>query len=601
MTVARPPLGATPVAGGTRFEVWAPHAARVEVRIDRPDAGHGEPIGLHRDGATGNWAGVLDGIIAGDRYRLRMDDGPWLPDPASRFQPDGVHGPSEVVDRDFAWSVDGWRGIDLDRAVLYELHVGTFTPQGTLRAAITQLDRLAALGVTLVELMPVNAFPGERNWGYDGVFPYAVQASYGGPAALAEFVDAAHARGIGVVLDVVYNHLGPEGNILAEFGPYFTDAYTTPWGKAVNVSERSSDDVRRFFVDNATGWVRDYRLDGLRLDAVHAIVDPTALTFVEELIAAVHAVAAEEDRRILVTAESSANDPRLVRPVEQHGWGADAVWDDDVHHALRVALTGEQREYYAGYAGPADLAAAWQHRFVYRGQYSPVLGRRHGAPVDDVDHRHFIVFTTNHDHVGNTPRGERMLSHDPDRWPKLRLAATAVLLSPFTPMLFMGEEYGELAPFPFFVDHSDAELIEAVRRGRSEEFALSEGGDGIADPADPTTFRDAVIDPSLAESEPHRSHLEMYTELLRLRRELPIVTADDADQTTTLDGETMTVTRTLGDERMVLVLNFGDREIVPTAGEPALRTAFDSNSPRWGGTGGTGVAPWSARLTIDPA
>ena len=591
---ASPPLGATPVAGGTRFEVWAPSATQVDVRVEGQDA-----VGLRSDGATGNWVGVLGGVAAGDRYRLRIDDGDWLADPASRLQPDGVHGPSEVVDRDFEWSVDGWRGIELDRAVLYELHVGTFTPQGTLIAAIDHLDRLAELGVTLVELMPVNAFPGERNWGYDGVFPYAVQASYGGPPALAAFVDAAHARGIGVVLDVVYNHLGPEGNVLPRFGPYFTDAHSTPWGSAVNVSEQHSDDVRRYLVDNAVGWVRDYRLDGLRLDAVHAIVDPTATTFVEELIADVGAVAAEEDRQVLVTLESSANDPRLVRTVDQHGWGADAVWNDDVHHALRVALTGERHEYYAGYSGVGDLAAAWQHRFVYRGQFSPTRGRRHGAPADDVDHRHFVAFATNHDHVGNTPRGDRMLASDPDRWAKLRLAASTILLSPFTPLLFMGEEYGEPAPFPYFIDHGDPELVEAVRRGRTAEFADHDWGGGIADPADPETFRAAVIDPSLAEREPHRSHAAMYTELLRLRRTLPALTDGDAEQSVTVEGTTMTVTRDDGDQALRLVVNFGDREISPESVGPTGRSIFDSDAEEWGGSGGERIAPWSARLVVE--
>lgn len=592
MTASRPPLGATPVDSGTRFEVWAPRATTVEVKVEGRDTA--SP--LQHDTSTGTWIAVVSDVAPGDRYRLRIDAGRWLPDPASRLQPDGVHGPSEVVDRQYRWTVDDWRGVDIDRAVLYELHVGTFTPAGTLAAAIGELDRLAELGVTLVELMPLNAFPGERNWGYDGVFPYAVQASYGGPTALAEFVDAAHARGLGVVLDVVYNHLGPEGNVLAEFGPYFTDAYATPWGAAVNVSERHSDDVRRYLVDNAVGWVRDYRLDGLRLDAVHAIVDPTAVTFVEELTGAVHALAAKEERQVLVTLESSANDPRLVRGVDRHGWGADAVWDDDVHHALRVALTGERHEYYADYDGVADLAAAWRHRFVYRGQYSVTRGRRHGATADDVDHRRFVAFTTNHDHVGNTPRGDRMLADDPDRWAKLRLAASAILLSPFTPMLFMGEEYGEEAPFPYFVDHGDDHLIELVRRGRAEEFGHLDGSDGIADPADPATYRAAVIDPSLAESEPHRSHLAMYRELLRLRRELAIVTASDADQDVTLQGTTMTVTRTNGDDRMVLQLNFGDVDREPSGSGDS--TVFDSNSPRWGGAGGHHLARWSARLAI---
>ena len=594
MTAARPPLGATPVAGGTRFEVWAPTATRVEVMVE----GHDAATELRPQGHTGNWVDTLAGVGAGDRYRLRVDGGAWTPDPASRFQPDGVHGPSEVVAREYEWSVDGWSGIELDRAVLYELHVGTFTPAGTLRAAIEQLDRLRALGVTLIELMPVHAFPGARNWGYDGVFPYAVQASYGGPAALAEFVDAAHAHGLGVVLDVVYNHFGPEGNVLTAFGPYFTDAYVTPWGSAVNVAQRHSDDVRRYLIDNAVEWVRDYRVDGLRLDAVHAIVDPTPVTFVEELTAAVHALAAAEERHVLVTLESSANDPRLVRSLEEHGWGADAVWNDDVHHALRVALTGERHEYYSGYSGVADLAAAWQHRFVYRGQYSPAHGRRHGAPVDDVDHRHFVVFTTNHDHVGNTPRGERMLADDRDRWAKLRLAATTILLSPFTPLLFMGEEYGEEAPFPYFVDHGDPELIEMVRRGRTEEFSGLDWSGGIADPADPATFREAVIDPALGERDPHRSHLAMYTELLRLRREQPLVTAADVEQTVTLQGSTLTVKRTRSGDVMLLVLNFGDREIPPSTSDSVGRVLFHSDAPRWGGAGARGIAPWSARLVV---
>jgi maltooligosyltrehalose trehalohydrolase len=607
-------LGATVADGGTRFEVWAPDASTVEVGVERrveTDAGapgftgaeiHPLERAVDAVAELDTWSVVVDDVGHADHYRFRLDGGDWLADPASRWQPEGVHGPSAVVDESlYRWHDGDWTGVDLADAVLYELHVGTFTSEGTFDAAIRHLPRLRDLGVTLVELMPVAAFPGTRNWGYDGVFPFAVQHSYGGPTGLAGFVDAAHRFGLGVVLDVVYNHFGPEGNVLGHYAPYLTDAYRTPWGAAVNVADRGSDGVRRYFIENAVSWVRDLHLDGLRLDAVHAIFDPTPTAFVAELTAAVHDAAGIAGRTALVTIESSANDPRIVRSTSEHGWGCDAVWNDDFHHALRVALTGERHEYYRAYTGAADVATAWEHRWVYSGRYSPSFDRRHGAPADTIDHRHFVVFDTNHDHVGNTPRGDRMLADAEPGDPRHRLAAAAVLLSPFTPMLFMGEEYGELAPFPFFVDHSDPELIEAVRRGRSEEFALSEGGDGIADPADPTTFRDAVIDPSLAESEPHRSHLEMYTELLRLRRELPIVTADDADQTTTLDGEAMTVTRTLGDERMVLVLNFGDREIVPTADEPALRTAFDSNSPRWGGTGGTGVAPWSARLTIDAA
>ena len=339
--------------------------------------------------------------------------------------------------------------------------------------------------------------------------------SYVGPEGLARFVDAAHSVGLAVVLDVVYNHMGPEGNVLGNFGPYFTDAYRTPWGDAMNVSGAGSDHVRRFFIESAVGWITDFHLDGLRLDAVHAIVDPTPTTFVQELTAAVHAAAGAAGRTALVTIESSSNDPRIVRSAAEHGWGCDAVWNDDYHHALRVALTGDRHEYYANYSGAADIAVAWDRRWVYSGQYSAGFDRRHGAPADDVDHRRFIVFDTNHDHVGNTPAGARLLSDASADDPRHRLAAAAILLSPFTPMLFMGEEYGETAPFPYFIDHGDPDLVEAVRRGRRREFADSVGSGEVADPGDPATFAGAVLDPTIAERDPRR--LALYTELLRVR------------------------------------------------------------------------------------
>jgi maltooligosyltrehalose trehalohydrolase len=595
-------LGATVRSdGSTRFEVWAPTAQTVEIDVRRHDADLRSPVAqqpLRRGDST--WTIIVDDVGHGDRYRYRLDGGDWLPDPASRWQPDGVHGPSAIVDESvFRWHDDTWTGVALADTVLYEMHVGAFTPEGTFDAAIRHLPRLRELGITTVEVMPVAAFPGVRNWGYDGVFPFAVQHSYGGPEGLARFVDAAHRFELAVVLDVVYNHMGPEANVLGRFGPYFTDAYRTPWGDAMNVAGPGSDGVRRYFVENAVGWVRDLHVDGLRLDAVHAIFDPTPIPFVEELTTAVHEAAEGAGRTALVTIESSANDPRIVRSRSEHGWGCDAVWNDDVHHALRVALTGDRHEYYANYAGAADVATAWERRWVYSGQYSPGFDRRHGAPAGDIDHRHFIVFDTDHDHVGNTPAGARMLSDADANDPRHRLAAAAILLSPFTPMLFMGEEYGETAPFPYFVDHSDPELVDAVRQGREREFSGSDWSGDVADPSDPATFEAAVLDPTLTEGDPHRSRLAMYTELLRIRRAHSTLTDPRASQDVSLTDDLMIVVRANADATVTIMLNFSP-VAVETVDEVMGTRVFDSDEDRWGGPGlrGGSLGAWSARLVV---
>ena len=586
-------LGATVVDGGTRFEVWAPGAERVEVVLDgrRVDL---EAVIDDRDPGAPTWIGTVDDVGHGDRYAIALDGGEPLPDPASRAQPDGVHGRSAVVDTaSFEWGDDGWVGVELTDAVIYELHVGTFTQSGTFDGAIGQLPRLVDLGVTVVELMPVNAFPGTRNWGYDGVFPYATQASYGGPMGLARFVDAAHRVGLAVILDVVYNHVGPEGNVLARFGPFFTDAYSTPWGDAINVADRGSDGVRRFILDNVRSWIHDFHLDGLRVDAVHAIVDPTARPVGAEIVEAAHRAGERAGRSVLVTLESASNDPRLVRSTADHGWGADAVWNDDVHHALRVALTGQRHEYYAAYGGVGDLATALERRWVYSGRYSATLDRRHGADATDVDPARFIAFSTNHDHVGNTPRGDRLLADADVTEPRRRLAAAFILLSPFTPLLFMGEEYGERAPFPYFVDHGDPDLVEAVRRGRRLEFSGADWERGIADPADPATFDAAVLDPSVAGSGPHRGLLEMHTRLIHLRREHPVLTAADADQTVEVDGRAITVTRRWEATTTIATFNFGDEPVRARGAEDA-DVLFDSADPRWVGRDEAAYSPSSS-------
>lgn len=604
MSTEAPQLGATPVAGGVRFEVWAPGATSVTVVVEGSDGIRDvvmdpPPHGLDPTCESATWSVIAQGVTGGDTYRFRLDDADPLPDPASRLQADGVHGASTVVDvRSFDWTDDHWRGVALRDTVLYELHVGTFTPDGTFDAAIDELSRLADLGITTIELMPVNAFPGERNWGYDGVFPFATQHSYGGPEALARLVDAAHAHGLGVVLDVVYNHFGPEGNVLPRFGPYLTDEYATPWGGAVNVSGRHSDSVRRYFIENAVSWIRDFHFDGLRLDAVHAIVDPTAHPFVAELTAAVHAAADQRGVAALVTVESASNDARLVTSAADNGWNCDAVWNDDVHHSLRVALTGQRHEYYTSYSGAGDLARAFERRFVYDGQHSPGFGRRHGSDATGLDHSHFIVFSQNHDHTGNTPRGLRML-HDagPDD-SRLRLAAAALLLSPFTPMLFMGEEYGERAPFPYFIDHGDPELVEAVRLGRQREFSGVDWSDGVADPADPQTFAAAVLDPSLAAAGAHQHLLHLYKLLLKIRREHTVLTDPEAEQTVSFDDDLLTLRRTLGDVTTTLLLNFSPEPRPVSRTDDSAQIVIDTDADADDVPASTGdpLAPWSARL-----
>jgi maltooligosyltrehalose trehalohydrolase len=512
-------LGATALAdGATRFAVWAPLATGVEVVLD--DGARTAPLAPT---TSGYHEGRVEGVGPGDRYRYRLHlpDGASLDrsDPASRWQPDGLHGPSAVDDEAFPWRDAGWRPRPLHEQVLYELHVGTFTPEGTFEAIIPRLTELADLGITALELMPIWQFPGERNWGYDGVLPYAPQHSYGGPAGLRRLVDAAHAAGIGIVLDVVYNHYGPEGNHLADFGPYLTDRYDTPWGQAVNVDGPGSDPVRRYAVENAVRWVRDFHIDGLRLDAVHAIVDTSAVHLLEELTTAVHREAARLGRTALVIAESELSDPRLVRVPEVGGYGLDGQWLDDVHHALHVAQTGERTGYYEDYVGLEDLARILRDRFAYAGRYSAHRERTVGRPARDVAYERFVVCTQNHDQVGNRMLGERktaLLGFE-----ERKVSAACLLLLPFTPMLWMGQEHGEVAPFQYFVSHTDPDLVEAVRSGRRREFAYFADQGEAPDPQAVETFERSRVDWSLRTQADHARMLEVYRRLLALRRELP--------------------------------------------------------------------------------
>ncbi len=499
-------------AGAAHFAVWAPRAERVEVRF--PGSRDAAPLPLQRDRA-GVFTGTAPGVGPGADYAYCLDGGRERPDPVSRAQPSGVHGPSRIVDPlAFRWTDGSWRGIAAADLVLYELHVGTFTAAGTFDGVVERLRYLRDLGVTAIELMPVSQFPGARNWGYDGVFPYAPQWSYGGPEGLRRLVDAAHAAGLAVVLDVVYNHLGPEGNVLHDFGPYFSDQHRTPWGSALNFDGPDSDEVRRFFIDNALYWIAEFHLDGLRLDAVHAIVDLGARHILEELTAAVHALGTALGRRVLVIAESALNDPRIVRPVERGGFGLDGQWNDDFHHAVHGALTGERDGYYGDYGGVAPVAKALAERFVLDGCYSAFRRRRHGAPATDVPADRFVIALQTHDQVGNRARGERLASLV--EFEQLKLAAALLLLAPYVPLLFMGEEYGETNPFLYFVSHEDPALLEAVRSGRRREFADFDWRD-VPDPAAADTFARSRLSWSLAA--PERAGLRrLYGDLLTLRR-----------------------------------------------------------------------------------
>lgn len=508
-------LGAIPHGdGSTSFSVWAPKAKRVDVHVVAPDERWAEL----EAGEQGYFSNTLPGVGPGARYRYRLDGVRELPDPASRSQPDGVHGPSEVLDLAYRWTDSDYSGVALADYVTYELHVGTFTEEGSFDAVIGELDRLRALGITAIEIMPVAQFPGARNWGYDGVYPFAVQNSYGAARGLQRLSDACHARHMALVLDVVYNHLGPEGNYLSDYGFYFTDTYRTPWGPALNFDGRHSDEVRRFFIENALQWFEDFHVDALRLDAVHAILDRSAIAFLEELAARVRTAAVAQGRPAYLIAESDANDPRLIRSREAGGYELDALWADDFHHALHALLTGEHQGYYADFGSLERLARAWRDGMAYTGDYSTYRGRRHGRAAPELGPERFVVCAHNHDQIGNRMFGERLAALVDVE--SRKLAAACALLSPHLPLLFMGEEYGELAPFLYFIDHGDPDLVEAVRRGRREEFQAFHWEEEPPDPASPDTFARSRLDRNLRNQSDHASVERFYAACLALRSHL---------------------------------------------------------------------------------
>ncbi len=514
--------------------VWAPAASTLELSLPSgpdDDGAERHPLQARGDG----WWATAEPLAPGTDYLLHVDGGPGLPDPRSAWQPYGVHGPSRVfAAADHPWSDHRWAGRSSLGAVIYELHVGTFTPEGTFDAAIERLDHLVSLGVQMVELMPVAAFPGEFGWGYDGVALYAVHEPYGGPAGLQRFVDAAHARGLAVCLDVVYNHLGPSGNYLGQFGPYFTDRHETPWGAAVNLDGPDAGPVRQFIVENALRWLRDFHVDALRLDAVHALIDDSPRHVLAELSDAVARLGRTLGRPLSLIAESDLNDARMVTPTARGGLGMTAQWDDDVHHALHARLTGERHGYYVSFGSTETLRTALTEVFVHAGTYSEFRGRVWGAPVpSEVDARRFVVFASNHDQVGNRAIGDRPSRVLDDGL--LAVSAAITLLGPFTPMLFMGEEWGARTPFQYFTDHAEPELAEAIRAGRTEEFAAHGweevyGPDvEVPDPQARSTFLASKLDWAELEQERHARLLGFYRDLVALRRKADFASGIRAD------------------------------------------------------------------------
>jgi maltooligosyltrehalose trehalohydrolase len=502
------------------FRVWAPNAANVALQI----AGARHPLEA-RDG--GWWQADVEAAHPGMDYAYFLDDEDLaLPDPRSLWQPHGVHGPSRIFDlAAFSWSDSGWEAPPLTSAVIYELHIGTFTPEGTLDAAQAKLDSLRSLGITHVELMPVNSFACIQGWGYDGVDLFAPHEPYGGPEALMRFVDACHARGLAILLDVVYNHLGPSGNYLGKFGPYFTHAHHTPWGDAVNLEGRGSHEVRRFFCDNALMWLRDYHFDGLRLDAVHAYIDRSAIHFMEQLGAEVHALQAQTGRHYVVIAESDLNDPRVVTAREAGGYELDAQWSDDFQHALFSVLTGDRSGYYADFGSFADLAKSLRNVFVYDDRYSAYRDRIHGRPVVNLPASRFLGYAQNHDQVGNRAKGERLARLvSPGR---TKIAAALTLTAPFIPMLFQGEEWAASSPFQFFTSH-DPELGKLVSEGRRKEFAAFGWNPAdIPDPQSPATFQRSKLNWNERSQPFHAEMLEWYRKLIALRHCTPGLTDPD--------------------------------------------------------------------------
>jgi maltooligosyltrehalose trehalohydrolase len=577
----RKTLGVTLADGKAQILVWAPDAGVVDLV-----AGDELSIALEKQ-QRGYWYGESDMLKAGSRYKFRLDADKQLPDPASVSQPEGVHGPSEVIDiQSFSWTDTNWSNLPLDKYIIYELHTGTFSQKGTFPGIAAYLAHLKELGVNAIEIMPVAQFPGERNWGYDGVFPFAVQHSYGGARGLQELVNTCHEAGIAVILDVVYNHMGPEGNYLGSFGPYFTDKYKTPWGSAINFDDAGCDGVRRYVIENVLMWFRDFHIDALRMDAVHAIKDFSPVHILQEIRNHVDELMELTGRKHYLIVECDLNDTKYINPVDKAGYGMDAQWIDEFHHSLRVASGNERNGYYADFNGIEHLAKAYTNAYVYDGIFSEHRDKTFGIKAEYNPGSQFIVFSQNHDQVGNRMLGERtsgLVSFEMQK-----LMAAAVVMSPYIPMLFMGEEWGETNPFQYFVSHTDPELAEAVRKGRREEFKEFHAQGEAPDPMSEETFRNSKLQWQLLEKEEHQLIFNYYKELIAIRKLMPsLYTLDRKHVFAEADAEdqTLLLHRSFGDEHVICLMNFSkqQRSMLTLSYDFEWHKVLDSADATWGG------------------
>ncbi|TSD65014.1 malto-oligosyltrehalose trehalohydrolase [Inquilinus sp. KBS0705] len=552
--------------------LWAPKAQQAAIYLPERNVTLPLDKGIRR-----YWTLKTPDVQPNDRYYFILDDNEKLPDPASRAQPDGVHGASQAISlNNFAWSDTKWRNPALENYLIYELHTGTFTPEGTFAAIESKLDYIKSLGITAIELMPVAQFPGSRNWGYDGVFPYAVQNTYGGAHGLMQLVNACHNAGLAVILDVVYNHLGPEGNYFNQFGPYFTSKYQTPWGNAINFDDAGCDEVRNYFVQNVLMWFRDFKIDALRLDAVHAIKDFSPKHILKEMRQAVDKLTAETGRSHYLIIEFDLNDQRFINPVNEEGYGMDAQWIDEFHHALRVTAGGDRNGYYADFEGIKHLAKSYRDAYVYDGIYSAERQKTFGTKTDNPG-RQFVVFSQNHDHVGNRMLGER--SSTLFSFEMQKLMAAAVMVSPYLPMLFMGEEYSEQNPFLYFVSHTDEQLIQAVRQGRKDEFKAFHAQGEAPNPQAAETFERSKLNWESQNNAQQTNMLQYYKKLIKLRKTLPALRNPNRKNLSVSyneDQQTLTLYRREGDNRVYCFMNFSKQQQQFDMPAGDLKIALDS-------------------------
>jgi maltooligosyltrehalose trehalohydrolase len=572
-------IGASYAPAATEFIVWAPLRQTVGLQL---------PGSLHRmqKGDNGYWTITLP-VSPGAHYKFRLDGETSCPDPASFYQPEGVHGPSAVVDRRYDWNDGDWKGIPLGNKIIYEIHTGTFSPSHDFKGILQRLDYLVQLGVNTIELMPLAQFPGERNWGYDGVYPFAIHNSYGGIPGFQDLVNAAHQKGLAVIVDVVYNHFGPEGNYLGQFAPYFTDKYKTPWGDALNFDDAWSDGVRNYFIQNARMWLEDYHVDALRLDAVHAIRDFSAIHIMQQLAEETMDIERRCNCKKELIAEIDLNDPRYINPPSKGGYGLDGQWTDEFHHALRTLLTGETNAYYEDFGNISHLEKAFRNTYVYDGIYSPHRKRSFGGHADGNSYDQFVVFAQNHDQVGNRVIGDRLTHHL--SFEQLKLAAATVLLSPYVPLLFMGEEYGEGNPFPFFGSFGDTELVDAIRKGRAAEFKGFTAGSGyeLPDPMAPETFTSAVLSWNY-EGGTGAILLPFYRHLINFRKTRPALQGRSRDTMIVhpSTGYTLPFERKILNDHLFIWLHFGDQPVsLDNITGNYLTKLFDTAETQWGGPG----------------